>query len=66
MINEAEQRSDLHKLRIKLNEGVICESFTEKIKEKYKYELKRRKIKNNSWKNKIYEDIKGNRGTEFR
>ena len=59
MINEAEQKSDIHQLRIKLSEGFHESlSFTEKLKIKYKRELKRRK---NSWKNKIYEDVKANK-----
>ena len=59
MISEAEQKSDLHQLRVKLlNDGVNeYISVTEKLKNKYQRELKRRK---NSWKNKIYEDIKSN------
>ena len=45
MISEAEQKSDLHQLRVKLlNDGVNeYISVTEKLKNKYQRELKRRK-----------------------
>ena len=59
MISEAEQKSDLHQLRVKFSEGLHESlSLTEKLKIKYKAELKRR---TNCWKNKIYDDIKSNK-----